>query len=121
MATTGSFASPLSPHETAAGLVFRFNLYHLVDLLPGEELSFPVKSIVIENSSRNSPSPTLTDEQRKQIASEGPEPLTTKPVPKVDCKMLEIAKIIRSKNSGPFELTFDGCSLSRFLLSSSGR
>lgn len=43
LATTGNFASPLSPHEQAAGPVFKFSLYHLVDLIPGEEVSlFPV-------------------------------------------------------------------------------
>jgi hypothetical protein len=44
IATTGNFASPLSPHETPAGPVFKFSLYHLVDLDSTEELSlFPVK------------------------------------------------------------------------------
>lgn len=43
MATTGNFASPLSPHEQEAGAVFKFSLYHLVDLKPGEELTlFPI-------------------------------------------------------------------------------
>lgn len=43
LATTGNFASPLSPHEQAAGPVFKFSLYHLVDLTVGEEMSlFPV-------------------------------------------------------------------------------
>ena len=109
VATTGNFASPLSPHETAAGPVFRFNLYHLVDLLPREEVDlFPVKLVTISNpGSETSPAPGLTDAQRQQLASETLEPLATKPVPAGECKMLEIAKIIRSKNSGPFELTFD--------------
>ncbi|KAJ5180268.1 hypothetical protein N7492_003478 [Penicillium capsulatum] len=110
VATTGNFASPLSPHETAAGPVFRFNLYHLVDLLPREETDlFPVKLLTITNDrhSEDQSCPGLTDAQRKQLASETLEPLTTKPVPEGECKMLEIAKIIRSKNSGPFELTFD--------------
>ncbi|KAK1466195.1 hypothetical protein CCUS01_01042 [Colletotrichum cuscutae] len=43
VATTGNFASPLSPHEQDAGAVFKFSLYHLVDLDVGEESSiFPV-------------------------------------------------------------------------------
>lgn len=40
MATTGNFASPLSPHEQEAGAVFKFSVYHLVDLEIGEEVSF---------------------------------------------------------------------------------
>ncbi|KAJ5248943.1 hypothetical protein N7468_000394 [Penicillium chermesinum] len=109
VATSGNFASPLSPHETAAGPVFRFNLYHLVDLVPGEEVDiFPIAQRTITNEKpANLAVPGLTDAQRKQLASESLEPLTTKPVPAGECKMLEIAKIIRSKNSGPFELTFD--------------
>lgn len=109
VATTGNFASPLSPHETAAGPVFRFNVYHLVDLNKGEEETlFPIKSISIENKPReNEPVPGLTDAQREQLASESLEPLTFKQIPEGECKMLDIAKIIRSKNSGPFELTLD--------------
>lgn len=110
VATTGNFASPLSPHETAAGPCFRFNLYHLVDLLPKEETDlFPVSlvTIVSDKPSNDQTDCGLTDAQREQLASETLEPLTVKPVPEAECKMLEIARIIRSKNSGPFELTFD--------------
>lgn len=55
IATTGNFASPLSPHEQDAGAVFKFSLYHLVDLEDGEQTSlFPVR--FREISSTNSPS-----------------------------------------------------------------
>ncbi|KAL3456021.1 CoA-transferase family III domain-containing protein [Aspergillus heterothallicus] len=108
VATTGNFASPLSPHETAAGPVFRFNVYHLVNLQKGEEVSlFPISFTIIENGPRDTACPGLTDEERAQLAAEPLQPLTTKAVPQEECKMLDIAKIIRSKNSGPFELTFD--------------
>ncbi|KAL3443596.1 hypothetical protein BJX65DRAFT_320525 [Aspergillus insuetus] len=108
VATTGNFASPLSPHETPAGPVFRFNVYHLVNLQKGEEASlFPIDVTSIENEPRNTVCPGLTDEERAELAAEPLQPLTTKAVPQEECKMLDIAKIIRSKNSGPFELTFD--------------
>ncbi|PLB53500.1 beta-N-acetylglucosaminidase [Aspergillus steynii IBT 23096] len=109
VATTGNFASPLSPHETAAGPVFRFNVYHLVNLTLGEEAAlFPVQFAAIHCPRRpDCPIPGLTDVQRAQIESETLEPLSFKPLPQGECQMLEIAKIIRSKNSGPFELTFD--------------
>lgn len=42
-----------------------------------------------------------------QLESETLAPLKFKSVPSEECTMLEIAKIIRSKNSGPFELTLD--------------
>lgn len=108
VATTGNFASPLSPHETAAGPVFRFNLYHLVDLVQGEEISlFPIEIKTIENPSCDGLLSQLTDDDKQRMESESLEPLYVKSVPKGECKMLDIAKIIRSKNSGPFELTFD--------------
>ncbi|PYI30072.1 CAIB/BAIF family enzyme [Aspergillus indologenus CBS 114.80] len=110
VATAGNFASPLSPHETAAGPVFRFNIYHLVDLQAGEETSlFPVTLHTFHNpvTTEGHPGPGLTHEQRTQLAAEQLEPLFIKPVPSGTCKMLDIAKIIRSKNSGPFEVTFD--------------
>ncbi|KAL4949482.1 CoA-transferase family III domain-containing protein [Aspergillus filifer] len=110
VATTGNFASPLSPHETAAGPVFRFNVYHLVDLEQGEETSlFPIKVTSIGNQRifQILSCPGLTPAQRQQLLAEPLEPLKQKAVPEGECKMLEIAKIIRSKNAGPFELTFD--------------
>ncbi|KAL2802934.1 CoA-transferase family III domain-containing protein [Aspergillus granulosus] len=108
VATTGNFASPLSPHETPAGPVFRFNVYHLVNLQKGEEASlFPINVTTIKNEPRNTTCPGLTDDERAQLAAEPLQPLTTKTIPQEECKMLDIAKIIRSKNSGPFELTFD--------------
>lgn len=43
LATTGNFASPLSPHEQDAGEVFRFSLYHLMDVDDATSL-FPIRS-----------------------------------------------------------------------------
>lgn len=44
VATTGNFTSPLSPHEQDVGTVFKFSLYHLVDLTAGDESScFPIR------------------------------------------------------------------------------
>ncbi|KAL4894305.1 CoA-transferase family III domain-containing protein [Aspergillus ambiguus] len=111
VATTGNFASPLSPHETAAGPVFRFNIYHLVDLEPGEEIKlFPITTKTITNDSpapKNDALLGLSDSEKQKLFSETLEPLSFKPIPRGECQMMDIAKIIRSKNSGPFELTFD--------------
>lgn len=52
LATTGNFASPLSPHEQEAGAVFKFSLYHLIDLNFGEELSFfPINNQIVGTAS----------------------------------------------------------------------
>ena len=62
VATTGNFASPLSPHETHAGPVFKFSLYHLVDLQPGEETSlFPITNHEIGQSTLVDKTTTFLD------------------------------------------------------------
>ena len=60
VATTGNFASPLSPHGTPTGPVFKFSLYHLIDLDPTEEiLLFPVTDHVIGSGTKE-PAPSAT-------------------------------------------------------------
>lgn len=71
IATTGNFASPLSPHEQEAGAVFRFSLYHLVDLEDDEPVSlFPITFKQV--TSNNSPAPKSTlSEERLQALENG--------------------------------------------------
>lgn len=108
VATTGNFASPLSPHEIAAGPVFRFNVYHLMDLEANESVTlFPVSNVVIQNDAQDRPIPGITEKELTLMESETLAPLTSKSFPSEECTMPEIAKIVRSKNSGPFELTLD--------------
>lgn len=65
IATTGNFASPLSPHEQDAGAVFKFSLYHLVDLEEGEQISlFPVSFHSIESTREPSPLETITEDRK---------------------------------------------------------
>lgn len=111
MATAGNFASPLSPHEQYAGEVFRWNIYHLIDLQPGEEASmFPVTTTYINNSS-SGPAVTepshYTEREAEDFVTEKPAPLVPKTIPTGEARMMDVAKVVRSKNSGPFELTFD--------------
>ncbi|KAF0332526.1 caib baif family enzyme [Colletotrichum asianum] len=108
-ATTGNFASPLSPHEQDAGAVFKFSLYHLVDLDDGEEASiFPIRTQTI-GSSQASPEPVthLSSDVFSKIDNGELAPLTSKSVPQEEAPLSQVARIIRSKNSGPFEMTFD--------------
>lgn len=111
VATTGNFASPLSPHEQDAGAVFKFSLYHLVDLDEGEEYSiFPIHTHTIGSTSAKAspiPLPPGFVETYKKIENGELAKLTTKSVPAGDAPLNQVARIIRSKNSGPFELTFD--------------
>lgn len=111
VATTGNFASPLSPHEQDAGAVFKFSLYHLVDLDEGEEYSiFPIHTHTIGSTSAKASLIPLSPgfvETYKKIENGELAKLTTKSVPTGEAPLNEVARIIRSKNSGPFELTFD--------------
>ncbi|KAM0542277.1 hypothetical protein ACHAPJ_012885 [Fusarium lateritium] len=109
MATAGNFSSPLSPHEQDAGAVFKFSLYHLVDLDSGEEtILFPIRyhSIVSGKDCSKSP-PELSIEKAQALDAEGLTPLRTKEVPSGEAPLSQLARIVRSKNSGPFEMTFD--------------
>lgn len=109
IATTGNFASPLSPHEQDAGAVFKFSIYHLVDLEAGEEASlFPIKtSEVSAEGVTPKPAPLFTKEKMVEFEHGKLAPLVTKTVPEGEAVMSQLARIIRSKNSGPFEMTFD--------------
>ncbi|RKL39248.1 hypothetical protein BFJ72_g6720 [Fusarium proliferatum] len=108
IATTGNFASPLSPHEQEAGAVFKFSLYHLVDLEEGESSSlFPISVRNIEASVSPSPPGSVSTERLEAIENGTLAPIEKKQVPARRARMEELARIIRSKNSGPFELTFD--------------
>ncbi|KAF5698899.1 Formyl-coenzyme A transferase [Fusarium mundagurra] len=107
IATTGNFASPLSPHEQEAGAVFKFSLYHLVDLQDGESSSlFPITFRSIESTVSPSAG-SVSPERLAAIESGTLAPIEKKQVPSRRARMEELARIIRSKNSGPFELTFD--------------
>lgn len=107
-ATTGNFASPFSPHEQEAGACFKFSLYHLVDLESAEVTSlFPVTMHRITAASPASPCPSIGKEAYRALESGPLTPMVQEPAPLTTTTMSEVARIIRSKNSGPFELTLD--------------
>ena len=107
-ATTGNFACPLAPQEQNAGAVFKFSVYHLMDILGGEELSlFPIKTTRIEKTFEPEPAPTLSEERMKELDNGKLAPLSKMVVPSGEAPISQLARIVRSKNSGPFEITFD--------------
>lgn len=68
MATTGNFASPLTPQEQEVGPVFKFSLYHLVDLEESEQISlFPVSFHSIESTHEPSPVETISEDRKIAI------------------------------------------------------
>ncbi|KAF5530112.1 Formyl-coenzyme A transferase [Fusarium mexicanum] len=107
IATTGNFASPLSPHEQEAGAVFKFSLYHLLDLEDGESSSlFPITFQGISSTASPLAAGTLPEEQLKTLENGTVTPIEKK-VPTRKARMVELVCIIWSKNSGLFELTFN--------------
>ena len=108
IATTGNFASPFSPHEQEAGPCFKFSLYHLMDLQPGEQTKlFPVTMYSISATSEPLTLQGITSEAFAALENGKLTELVLKAVPSSRAKMSDLARIIRSKNSGPFELTLD--------------
>ena len=74
LATTGNFASPLSPHEQDAGECFRFSLYHLIDLQPGQETSlFPITQHALDGSAKaDATQQWLAQEERDALLASKP-------------------------------------------------
>lgn len=125
MATTGNFASPFSPHEQEAGAVFKFTLYHLMNLEKDEEVSlFPVSFHHIASNREPQPFQPMPEEEIRIHESGTLAPLSRyslntgsllfmlmevayKEIPPGRARLSQVARVIRSKNSGPFELTFD--------------
>ncbi|KAF4809115.1 hypothetical protein CGCSCA5_v011778 [Colletotrichum siamense] len=109
LATTGNFASPLSPHEQDAGAVLKFSLYHLMEIDdPTDPTIFPIKSSTAGAGTfvkdENFGKQFFNLDNFLNISS---EEIKTKSVPTGPATMRDVASVVRSKNSGPFELTFD--------------
>lgn len=106
LATAGNFAIPLTPHEQEAGAVFKFSLYHLMPCKsPADwpiaivELGDIDTAIVSDPHFQPTLPKTVAKPRRKAKAMNGAlqRPNTLR----------HLAKVVRSKNSGPFEITFD--------------
>ncbi|KAE9376217.1 hypothetical protein N431DRAFT_333674 [Stipitochalara longipes BDJ] len=103
-ATSGNFAMGIGgKFELEAGECTEFSIYHLMSLSEGEEGA-------VEASTRNiSTTPLLTDGVTKPIEEKHAllPPVTTSLSQQTPRTLIDIAKIIRSKNAGPYELTLD--------------
>ncbi|KIW82969.1 hypothetical protein Z517_02212 [Fonsecaea pedrosoi CBS 271.37] len=102
LATAGNLASPLTPLESDVGPVFEFSLYHLMEVDDPKAL-FPIHVFSVGTMT------TTTGERSDQavvvIKKETPA-LTSiaEPGPRA---IRDLAAVVRSKNSGPFEITLD--------------
>lgn len=108
IATAGNFASPFSPHEQEAGPCFKFSIYHLMDLVTGEQASlFPITMHTIWSESGQPVYKSIGAEKIAALDNAKLLPIVPKRTPSHRAKMSDLASIIRSKNAGPFELTLD--------------
>ncbi|EQB56956.1 hypothetical protein CGLO_02985 [Colletotrichum gloeosporioides Cg-14] len=103
LATTGNLASPLSPHEQDAGAVFKFSLYHLMEI---KDTTGPIL-IPIKSSTVGAGTFVKDENFGKQFFNLGnflhisPEDIKTKSIPTGPATMRDVTGVVRSKNSGP--------------------
>jgi hypothetical protein len=124
-ATSGNFAMPTAPQEIEMGPISEFNIYHLMTV-DDPAYYFPIELHIAEGSGKTkgaikdvgsgipSGAPTSKKKATKESSSSGfsldptksskraAAPYTFKPN-----QLGALASVIRSKNSGPFEITID--------------
>ncbi|KAL2837820.1 hypothetical protein BJX68DRAFT_259460 [Aspergillus pseudodeflectus] len=120
MATAGNFASPLTPLEQSLGPVYKFSVYHLMNV--EDPISFfpiaksyvgvpegQVRAFPASTPSNGANGTAIADHGEKTATA--PEeivaPAVTKSLDPGLVPITDLAKVIRSKNAGPFELTLD--------------
>lgn len=111
VATAGNLALPLTPLETSLGPVFKFSFYHLMEVDDPCDMfvasSFLAGDGAREPTSKPSASRPL---HALQPLQQGIQPDLTTVISSskmTECLVSDIASVIRSKNSGPFEITLD--------------
>ncbi|WWC71754.1 uncharacterized protein I206_105713 [Kwoniella pini CBS 10737] len=111
VATAGNFASPGTPLELSAGPACEFTIYHLMDIDDPED--FPVDHFTVGKGSDSRPTKPVhghdtTHEQTKELIPLNPEPAINNFLYGGSPFFLpDLARVVRSKNSGPYEITFD--------------
>ncbi len=118
-ATAGNFASPLTPLEMSVGPVFKFSIYHLMDV--ADPLSFfPIETLIVDGGHNGIRNGTPNGIHRNSAPMERPvrkvEAVPTTSIPSTDATtngnhprttIADLATVVRSKNSGPYEITLD--------------
>ncbi|CAK7238128.1 hypothetical protein SEUCBS140593_010354 [Sporothrix eucalyptigena] len=122
MATAGNFASPLTPLEQSLGPVYRFSVYHLLDV---EDPTSHFRIDTVEVGEHTNGTSTTTNgsapaETKTAVPATATVPAeTAKPVAPASATarartfdspsltIADVASVVRSKNAGPFEITLD--------------
>ena len=122
-ATSGNFGMPTAPQEIEMGPISEFNIYHLMTVEDPAEY-FPIESHISEGSGTSpgvdknlgavvqSNAAALIHKANKAAAASSlnptmPSPIDRQPFAFSPNTLGALASIIRSKNSGPFEITID--------------
>jgi Domain of unknown function (DUF4387)/Acyclic terpene utilisation family protein AtuA len=117
IATSGNFAMPFSPFDIPLGPYSEFCMYHIMPVSDPTSL-FPITthSVLGTNTAKARSSPTNTTKTEKNgtngVKSKAPSKPKTKNVlgqpPSPNFVYLgSLASVLRSKNAGPYETTFD--------------
>ncbi|PYI11229.1 hypothetical protein BO78DRAFT_393215 [Aspergillus sclerotiicarbonarius CBS 121057] len=116
VATSGNFAMPCAPLDIPMGRVCEFCIYHLMPVDDPTALFHISASVVDHNSDEEPPAlviPAYSPSGFPHASVAKPEnnvprpTILSPPAPPGMCYLGEFASVIRSKNAGPYELTFD--------------
>ncbi|GBE89163.1 hypothetical protein SCP_1501700 [Sparassis crispa] len=131
IATAGNMGSPLTPLETDIGEASEFSIYHLLDIddphgpfpisyetvgSPGAEPRYPSYPAAAPGTGAATEKAKAEAGKRMQALIREMETLRVNPAGnwqnaikngEKSVKLRDIATVLRSKNSGPYELTFD--------------
>lgn len=114
-ATSGNFAMPTAPQEIAMGPISEFNIYHLMTI---DDPFEPFTCVVHETEGTGEcsfvdktlgPGAGLSNSSGKTIKTNPTVPSANAPslFRFKDNQLGHLASIIRAKNAGPYEITFD--------------
>ncbi|KAF3935716.1 hypothetical protein ABW19_dt0208484 [Dactylella cylindrospora] len=110
LATAGNFAWPVTPCEIPMGPLAEFCVYHIMKKVDPINL-FPIKADDIHGENtfvQNGPLKSPKNAPLKIIPLKAGKKYYLTPAPEEGtCYLGDIASVLRSKNSGPYELTLD--------------
>ncbi|EXJ53396.1 uncharacterized protein A1O5_13385 [Cladophialophora psammophila CBS 110553] len=122
MATAGNIASPLTPLESPLGPVFKFSIYHLMQVDDPTDL-FPRSTTTVGNKTKETERnvtqrklpqlPKIVQQKSQSSTKITVLGLRRRTADRGKTMIRNMAYVVRSKNSGPFEVTLDILFLSR--------
>ncbi|OKL55559.1 hypothetical protein UA08_09180 [Talaromyces atroroseus] len=118
IATSGNFAMPFSPFDIPLGPYSEFCMYHIMPVSDPTSLFAVTVHSVIGSNTAKARNPSATPSKTENNATNGVKKITP-PKPSSTTNVLgqppsskfvylgSLASVLRSKNAGPYETTFD--------------